>query len=124
MITNENDAPYADPGDIILKVGPKPLLIHDETPFEYVIFDDGTAAQFQRPAKLDIGGYAELAQCNDGDLLIKPGYIYRRIDEPPPGCKDMIEKIKANHVRRERVVYELDRDNPVDLGNIIARTEQ
>lgn len=84
-------------------------MIHDNNKqhavYEWVMFQDGRAAEFYRLANVDNNGLVDLAQFQVGDFVVRPGIVYRTCEPTTEMMQKFIhkvEKIKASNELKTR----------------------
>lgn len=94
-------------------------VIHDYLTFKP---DRGPAycARFVKPAPVDKNGFMRLEALKEGDIVVEPGFVYRKESFMPSSV--MVAHLKAMKTWRKPhdvIVPWVDKDEaPVDLGTV------
>lgn len=82
------------------------------------------AVEFVRKADIDKDGFLRLEAIQEGEILITPGFIYKKIPMSGMIMNEHLRKMRR-FKPRDITVAEVDRsDGAVDLGTIDLRTER
>lgn len=97
--------------------------------WQYITFWGGhgeqpICAEFSRPATIDKEGFLQIGMLQEGEIVVKPGLIYKKLLTMPGMV--MIEHLKKMKTFKPRTIVQHVRDTSgefEDLGTIDLRTK-